>query len=140
MLYVLKKKMIGTGADVSESYDLRKMEDIFACLEVITMARGALYPVDANLANRLEKVSDALSAFSLVINEGPSQSLTTDSSPPQQPSPQKQFSFNVEDGNGVEPIDLMSDFPQTGKSGSAEVESSPEDDGIIDILTGEKIK
>ena len=68
---------MSTGSDTNKSYDLRKMEDIFSCLEIITMARGILYPVDANLAARLEKVSDALSAFSLIVDEAPFPPPTT---------------------------------------------------------------
>ena len=127
---------------MSDSYDLTKMEDIFACLEVITMARGALYPVDPDLSARLEKVSDALSAFSLVISEGFAQPQATEPLPPQQPSSKKEFSLDANDGNNVQPVDLMSDFPQAGKKEAQKEKSSSydDDDGIVDILTGEKIR
>ena len=128
---------------MSESFDLRKMEDIFACLEVITMARGALYPVDPNLANRLEKVSDALSAFSIIVDEGllapPSDSVPIQK---QQAAPKKEFSLDVEGGKDSQPLDILSDFPQQGKGGKPE-KSRPrddEDEGIVDILTGERIR
>ncbi len=68
------------------------MEDLFECVEIVTMARGVLHSVDAGLAARLEKVSDALSTFSMNMD--------------------------------IESFDALKE----------------EDDGIIDIVTGERIK
>ena len=131
---------MSTGDEVNKSYDLRKMEDIFSCLEIITMARGILYPVDANLSGQLEKVSDALSAFSLVVDEAPF-SPVQDQTGREQKAPRKeQFSLDVgSGGKDSEPLDLLSDFPQKRK-GAGGKSSVDDDDGIIDILTGEKIR
>lgn len=129
---------MSTGDDVNKSYDLRQMEDIFSCLEIITMARGILYPVDANLAARLEKVSDALSAFSLVVDEAPFPPAQDLAGREQQAPRKEQFSLDVGSGKDSEPLDLLSDFPQKGKGTGGK--SFDDDDGIIDILTGEKIR
>ena len=126
---------MSTG-DGTQSYDLRKMEDIFSCLEIITMARGILYPVDENLAARLEKVSDALSAFSLIVDEtsfSPNEDLSSRSS---NVSQKEHITMDVASGKAVDPLDLLTDFPQPGRG----KKSTDDDDSIIDILTGEKIR
>jgi hypothetical protein len=129
---------MSTGDDVNKSYDLRQMEDIFSCLEIITMARGLLYPVDANLATRLEKVSDALSAFSLVVDEAPF-SPVQDQTGREQKAPRRDLSLDVGSEKDSEPLDLLSDFPQKG-IGTGGASAVDDDDGIVDILTGEKIR
>ncbi|MBC8317567.1 MAG: hypothetical protein H8E41_06645 [Desulfobulbaceae bacterium] len=134
---------MSTGGDANKSYDLREMEDIFSCLEIITMARGILYPVDAGLAARLEKVSDALSAFSLVVDEMQFASGQAESVMSQKSAPREQFSLDAgRGGKGLDPLDLLSDFPQSGRSSkkSGAKNMSDDDDGIVDILTGEKIR
>ena len=133
---------MSTGGDANKSYDLRKMEDIFSCLEIITMARGIVYPVDANLAARLETVSDALSAFSLIVDEAPFPPAQDLGGREQEAPRKEQFSLDAGYGKDSEPLDILSDFPQTGqgKKRAGGKGFADDDDGIIDILTGEKIR
>lgn len=116
----------------SRTYDLRKMEDLFTCVEIVTMARGALYPVDTKLASRLEKVSDALSAFAMNMEAGP----------PEPDQNEERGGKEIEQN----PSDLLSDFPVSSESWKESPQSEKErefkanDDEIIDIITGERIK
>lgn len=128
----------------SRTYDLRKMEDLFECVEIVTMARGALYPVDPGLASRLEKVSDALSVFSMNmdIDSFETEQNTADSGRKAQedmsPGDKKEIHSDQD------PFDLLSDIPASsksrGNSRSQQRRDSEGEDGIIDIITGKKIK
>lgn len=125
------------------TYDLRKMEDLFECVEIVTMARGALYPVDARLASRLEKVSDALTAFSMNMEDNSSDmEQGAPDSGPEDPG-DTDSTDREEKGNEQDPFDLLSDFPGTPearKNGQSRKKPDSEEEGIIDIMTGEKIK
>ncbi|MFO7761429.1 MAG: hypothetical protein ACQES8_00190 [Thermodesulfobacteriota bacterium] len=127
------------------AYDLQRMEDLFECVEIITMARGALYPVDAALASRLEKVSDALSAFAMNIDVE-SLELGLDAPEPDQEVQGEVSTGGDTAGKGSEqdPFDLLSDFPVSSNSNESsrpqKKSASGEDEEIIDIITGERIK
>lgn len=140
-------------------YDLRRIEDVFACLEAISMAQGVLFGVDPALAARLGKVTEALGAFSELVAEGglepqpapqapaqpgqlasgapvaPVQSQSAATQPQQPPvspvAPLQQDKHGFVDlvGGGV-----LSDSSHTDKG------LEPSSDGIVDILTGKKIK
>ncbi len=120
------------------------MEDLFECVEIVTMARGVLTPIDARLASRLEKVSDALSAFSMNMDL---ESLESDQdllgADPAGQETEESREMATE-GHEHDPFDLLSDFPVSSSSRksteSRKVRDSDEDDGIVDIVTGEKIK
>ncbi len=125
-------------------YDLRRIEDIFACLEIISIARGALFGVDPKLAARMEQVSDALGAFSQLVLEGGLHEVEEgvhESQPFENPVP----SFSDEAEPDI--LDLTVDLHKsTGKSGTgSRIDPHPvgepgDDNSIVDILTGEKIR
>lgn len=136
---------MGSESGSDYVYDLRRIEDIFACLEIISIARGALFGVDPKLAARMEQVSDALGFFSqLVLEGGLGESLEEKQVMEDVPD----FVPSSSDGSQSEILDLTVDLPaSSGKPAGNSVRSSslssdrPEDDGsIVDILTGEKIR
>jgi hypothetical protein len=128
--------------------DLRRIEDVFACLEVISMAQGTLFGVDPTLAASLGRVTEALGAFSELVAEGglePQQpAQPAGMTPPvQQPAvPQQQQS---------PPVSPLAPLPQdkygfvdlVGGGGALKNNDSvkgldPGGDGIVDLLAGKK--
>jgi len=130
-------------------YDLRSIEDVFACLEIISIARGVLFGVDPELSSKMGMVSDALGAFSQLVLEG---KLVE---PSEVPSPQQEVETCLPDTRRKDDLqgDMFIDLTATRKPSSLSSVSSDltrpvkkktgideRDTGIIDILTGERIK
>lgn len=130
-------------------YDLRRIEDVFACLEVISMAQGTLFGVDPALAASLGKVTEALGAFSELVAEG---GLEPQPAPPQPTAPvspaQPQSVVSSQQPPVTPATSLHYDkhgfVDLVGGGAWRESDSSkgldPDGDGIVDILTGKKIK
>ena len=129
--------------DDVEILDLRNMEDVFTCLEAVAMAQAMLSSVDPVAADELEKVTQALGALSLVIDQGdlvqvvektvevevPVEGAPAQAAPPSAPPPA-----------GKKGIDDLVEFASGDQPQEAYKPPSDEDDGIVDILTGEKIR
>ncbi|MEW6220613.1 MAG: hypothetical protein AB1634_13930 [Thermodesulfobacteriota bacterium] len=49
--------------DASQPYDLTSLEDLFACVEILTRARMAVLDTDASLAADLGKLTHTMMAF-----------------------------------------------------------------------------
>lgn len=136
------------GDDPGECiYDLRRIEDVFACLEIISIARGAMFSVNPELARRMEKVSDALGAFAQIVMEGglnaaPGTALSAEPVRPPEAAP-------AEGRLGME-MDVFADLTAgvgssrkptvSADSGGKGSSGGGVDEGIVDILTGERIK
>ncbi len=131
---------MSSSEEENEVLDLRNMEDVFACLEAVAMAQAVLSSVDPVIADQLEKVTAALGALSLVIDQGDLVQVV-----------EKVVEKTVEvPGTGGQPamphttgergIDDLVEFVGGGRSDDVYVPPSDEDDGIIDILTGEKLR
>ena len=130
--------------------DLRKVEDVFACLEAVAMAQAVLMGVDPDTASGLEKVTEALGALTLVIEQGELVQqvekivevekvvekvveVPVPASAQSPPAPR-------EEKRG---IDDLVDFVNASKPQSSVATPRPadeEDDAIIDILTGERVR
>ena len=131
-------------------YDLRRIEDVFACLEIISIARGILFGVDPGISGKLEKVSDALSDFSQLVLEGGLVAAEEVTSPETMKVEKSRLAADpVVDMGGDVFIDLTAPVKRgAASSGLTEVavgknkkkKSADMDEGIIDILTGERIK
>ncbi len=137
------------GGDVpgEHSYDLRRIEDVFACLEIISIARGAMFSVNPELARRMEKVSDALGAFAQIVMEG-GLTAAPETALPAEPARVPQAA-PAEEPVGME-MDVFADLTAgVGSSRKSSVSAGvggkgssggAVDEGIVDILTGERIK
>ena len=136
---------MGAENSVGHVYDLRRIEDVFACLEVISVARGALYGVDPELAGRMAMVSDALGALAQLVMEGGLDGLTeTDDAKPadrsttgraiEQLPPSIFFDMTVH-VKKAPPV-----HPETSAGNRKGGDAAEEQNGIVDILTGERIK
>ena len=134
---------MGSEDNGGQVYDLRRIEDVFACLEIISIARGALFAVDPGLARRMEKVSDALGAFSQLVMEGGLEDMAE----------QRPVEDEADQGPAAEMADsVMSDLTMGVKTTPAPAAAEPadsrrkkedagdEESGIVDILTGERIR
>ncbi len=135
-------------------YDLRRIEDVFACLEVISMAQGTLFSVDPALAASLGKVTEALGAFSELVAEGGLEPQPAPEQPAQpampqhaQPAPvspiQPQSVVPPQQQPPVAPLqqDKHGFVDLVGGQNDASTKGlEPGSDGIVDILTGKKIK
>ena len=124
-------------------YDLRRIEDVFACLEILGFAQGALYGVDPNLAQRMEKVIAAMGAFSELVAEGGLQEAPRQTPQPAASSEPDLLSTEVSDAIS----DLTGGVVSPHQKGSADTSAAAEkespvdtDEEIVDILTGEKVK
>jgi len=132
--------------------DLRKVEDVFACLESVAMAQAVLMGMDPDTGSMLEKVTEALGALTLVIEQGElvqqvevekvvevekivevERVVEKEVAVPA-PSPAK--------STGSLSTDDLVDFVNATKPQSDVATPKPADednDAIIDILTGERI-
>ncbi|PLX48022.1 MAG: hypothetical protein C0613_12115 [Desulfobulbaceae bacterium] len=123
-----------------EILDLTKMEDVFVCLEIVAMAQAMLSSVDQESAAELEKVTEALGALSVRIDQGELvqviEKQTASAAADQGPSPEPVMPPTT----GERGIDDLVEFVQGGKSTEAYHPPSDEDDSIVDILTGEKLR
>jgi len=119
---------MGSDGNGGQVYDLRRIEDVFACLEIISMARGALFGIDPGLARRMEKVSDALGAFSQLVMEGGLADLAEerDEEPAVAAAPE-----TAPAAPGTK------DAPRSDRQ---KADAGDGENGIIDILTGERIR
>ncbi len=141
---------MGADGDSGQTYDLRRIEDVFACLEIISIARGALFGVDPQLAGKMEKVTDALGAFSQLVLEGDFEQASQEEVhqpqiiPP--PTAPQQDALPVEEREDKGFLDLTinrkggSKAAPVAKSSAQSSKDISGDDGIVDILTGERIK
>ncbi|MEW6291524.1 MAG: hypothetical protein AB1545_16935 [Thermodesulfobacteriota bacterium] len=136
---------MGSDSNRGQVYDLRRIEDVFACLEIISVARGALFSVDPGLARRMEKVSDALGAFSQLVLEGGLADMGVDMAEERArdggsaASPVVEVPENVfADLTGsVKTTPVAKEAPRADREKAG---GGDEDNGIIDILTGERIR
>ena len=103
------------------SYDLNQLEDMFEAIDSLTRATAVLASNDRQLAEELVKLTNTLIHLS---ESGQSVGFI----------PDRQGGEEAEDG--IE--DLT--FSSQGKSGSNFMDGNDDDDVIIDVLTGEKIK
>jgi hypothetical protein len=139
---------MGSDSKRGQVYDLRRIEDVFACLEIISVARGALFGVDPDLARRMEKVSDALGAFSQLVLEGGLADMAGDMAEDRSAEARPAESTVVE-----APENIFADLTVNMKTtpGARAAREAPqadrkkggagdEENGIIDILTGERIR
>ncbi len=105
-------------------YDLTRVEDVFACLEITAMAQAALEMTEPEIAAGLEKVTEALGALSITIEMGDLVQV-------------------VEKIVEVEKV-VETAGPKPGQRGPitdlVDLTDDEYDDSIIDILTGEKIR
>ncbi|MBU0908407.1 MAG: hypothetical protein KKA54_10065 [Proteobacteria bacterium] len=140
---------MGSDGNGGHVYDLRRIEDVFACLEIISIARGTLFGIDPVLSRRMEKVSDALGAFSQLVLEGGladladerAEELAVEAGPAEETQdvevPENIFSdltINVKTTPTATPTQ---DTPPADRKKAG---AGDEENGIIDILTGERIK
>jgi hypothetical protein len=127
----------------NEILDLRKMEDVFACLEAVAMAQAMLSSVDPDTAAELEKVTAALGALALLIDQGDLVQVVektvevagggaAEAAPAQAPLPP------VSEERGIS--DLVEFFGGGKGRDSRQHNADREDDRIVDILTGETIR
>ncbi|MFH1216132.1 MAG: hypothetical protein V1706_06500 [Pseudomonadota bacterium] len=132
---------MGTDSTGDHVYDLRRIEDVFACLEIISIARGAMFGVDPEIARRMEKVSDALGALAQVVMDG---ELAEPAGAAQHSGMTERVVAAEEKPSAVAAnVDVLADLtagdPQPASTGGKC--AGPEQEGsIVDILTGEKIK
>jgi hypothetical protein len=136
---------MGSDYPAGHVYDLRRIEDVFACLEIISVARGVLFGVDPELARRMAKVSDALGALAQLVMEGglgapaeaahggPAEAAESDRTIEQLPP--DVFSDMTVHMRKSQPVRQETAPPGREIDGAA-----GEHHGIVDILTGERIK
>lgn len=136
---------MGSDSNRGQVYDLRRIEDVFACLEIISVARGALFGVDPGLARRMEKVSDALGAFSQLVLEGGladmagdmAEERASDGGPAASPVAEAPENVFTDLTGNVKTAPGAKDAPRADRKKAV---AGDEDNGIIDILTGERIR
>ncbi|MCJ7601604.1 MAG: hypothetical protein MUO63_08895 [Desulfobulbaceae bacterium] len=139
---------MGSDSKRGQVYDLRRIEDVFACLEIISVARGALFGVDPDLARRMEKVSDALGAFSQLVLEGGladmagdmTEDRPADAGPAASPVvevPENIFTDLTVNVKTTPVAPAAKEAPQADRKKAG---AGVEENGIIDILTGERIR
>jgi len=138
---------MGSDSNGGQVYDLRRIEDVFACLEIISIARGALFGIDPGLARRMEKVSDALGAFSQLVLEGGladmGEEMVEHRPAEAAPAPAESTVVDVPDNIfadltvNVKTTQGAKEAPRSDRKKAAD---GDEEEGIIDILTGERIK
>jgi hypothetical protein len=120
-------------------YDLTRAEDVFACLEATAMAQASLLVSDPDAAAGLEKVTEALAALSLKIETGDliqivekrvevEKKVEADISPP------------VATGSIDDLVDFSTPTPDYSAVKTPSQVSDEEEDVIIDILTGERLR
>ncbi|MEW6521551.1 MAG: hypothetical protein AB1461_19305 [Thermodesulfobacteriota bacterium] len=139
---------MGSDSKGGQVYDLRRIEDVFACLEIISIARGTLFGVDPALARRMEKVSDALGAFSQLVMEGSLAELPEyRADEPAVPPGPAAAAVNEAPENifadltmNVKTTPVAPGVKETPRSDSKKAEAGAGENGIVDILTGERIK
>lgn len=147
---------MGSDNNGGQFYDLRRIEDVFACLEIISIARGALFSVDPDLAKQMARVSDALGAFSQLVMEGGLADMEDE--PEEEPAVKVEKVKTAAEAPPVSPIDevpdnVFADLTVNGQATPAapqarqipqaaarQTDAEDEEEGIIDILTGERIK
>lgn len=132
---------MSSDEDENEILDLRRMEDVFACLEAVAMAQAVLTSIDPDIAAELEKVTAALGALSLLIDQGDlvqvvEKTVEVSGGAAGQEAPTQPVAPET---SGKRGIDDLVEFASGGKSKRSQASSS-EDEGIVDILTGEKIR
>lgn len=129
----------------NEIYDLTKVEDVFACLEITATAQAALEMTDPDVAAGLEKVTEALGALSLVIEMGDLVQVV-EKIVEVEKQVEVERVVEVESRQPVHsgPIDDLVDFAHPASDYSKTKTPSDADDeyddAIYDILTGEKIR
>lgn len=145
--YLLVNRM-GLDNKSKHVYDLRRIEDVFACLEIISIARGALFGVNPEIAGKMEKISDALSAFSqLVLESGVAEPIEI--VPEMQRRDKQAPAANPVAGMAGNILTDLTDKQKTTRASSLftktshqeknKTETGDMETGIIDILTGERI-
>lgn len=133
---------MSSAEEENEILDLRKMEDVFVCLEAVAMAQAMLSSIDPDTAAQLEKVTEALGALSLLIDQGDLIQVVekkvevagggaAEAAPAQAPLPP------VSEERGIS--DLV-EFFSGGKGRDSHKQDADHDDRIVDILTGETIR
>lgn len=134
---------MSSSEEENEILDLRNIEDVFACLEAVAMAQAVLSGVDPATADQLEKVTAALGALSLLIDQGdlvqvaektvevPGVGGHNSVAQPQSSTPSDSRKGGIDD---------VVEFADSNKKTGSHVSPSEKDDGIVDILTGEKIR
>ncbi|MCK9294421.1 MAG: hypothetical protein M0P70_05010 [Desulfobulbaceae bacterium] len=138
---------MGSEGNGGQVYDLRRIEDVFACLEIISMARGALFGIDPGLARRMEKVSDALGAFSQLVMEGGLADLADEradepavAAAPETPAAAVPENFFADLTNNVKTTAAAPGTKDAPRSDRQQADAGDGENAIVDILTGERIR
>ncbi len=132
---------MSSSEEENEILDLRNMEDVFTCLEAVAMAQAVLSTIDPDTADELEKVTAALGALSLLIDQGElvqvvEKTIEVPGAGGQSAPAKPAMPVTI----GEHGIDDLVEFVSGGKPTEAYVSPADEDDGIYDILTGEKLR
>lgn len=130
---------MSSSDDENQIYDLTKVEDVFACLEATAIAQASLSMTDPDAAANLEKVTEALGALSLVIEMGELIQVVE-----KVVEVEKEVQVAVQQPVQMGPINDLVEFatpaPDYSDTKSPRTVDDDDDDAIIDILTGEKIR
>ncbi|MEN8256786.1 MAG: hypothetical protein ABFS09_02885 [Thermodesulfobacteriota bacterium] len=131
---------MSSSDEENEILDLRKMEDVFACLEAVAMAQVVLSGVDPDTANELEKVTEALGALSLVIDQGDLVQVVEKKVEVPGEGGQAAAQPVAPPASGKKGIDDLVEFVGGGKPKGTHSMPRDKEEGIVDILTGEKVR
>ena len=107
----------------TEILDFTKLEDLFFCIEVLTRARFSINSGETDLAADIDRMLASFTAIS------------------QNPPPSKSEAVSkksVIDTQDVSQESLIDDYQKSGDESTIEMDN--DDGGIIDLLTGEKIR
>lgn len=132
---------MSASAEEKEVLDLRKMEDIFACMEAVAMATAMLSSVDPHSADELNKVIQALGALSVLVDQGDLVQVVEKrvevAGPAGQGGAAQPAMPLTMGGRGIDDLVEFIRHPQSTPSALAPAES---EDTIYDLLTGEKLR
>ncbi|MDA3833912.1 MAG: hypothetical protein PF495_10985 [Spirochaetales bacterium] len=123
----------------SQIYDLTKVEDVFACLEATAMAQASLVMTDPDAAAGLDKVTEALGALSLVIEMGELVQVV-EKIVEVEKTVEVAAKRPVHSGPINDLVDFAHPLPDYSTTKTPTDINDDYDDGIVDILTGEKIR
>lgn len=128
--------------DENQIYDLTKVEDVFACLEATAMAQASLSTIDPDAAANLEKVTEALGALSLVIEMGDLVQVVEKVVEVEKivEVEKKVPEVKRETGPINDLVDFANPAPDYSHIPSPSTGTPDDEDAIVDILTGEKIR
>ncbi len=132
---------MSASAEEKEVLDLRKMEDIFACMEAVAMATAMLSSVDPHSADELNKVIQALGALSELVEQGDlvqvvEKRVEVADLGGQGGAAQPAMPVTIK-GRGIDDLVEFNRHPQATPAALSPAES---EDAIYDLLTGEKLR